>query len=69
MILKILDIFNGGDKTSRRERALARAERKLAHIQSLIDRGHLGWLTYLRLNRVCRKIEKLDPTLGGGSFR
>ena len=48
------------------ERALARAEHKLAHIQSLIDRGHLGWLTHWRLNAVCRQIEKLDIALGRG---
>jgi hypothetical protein len=45
---------------SRHERALARAERKLVYIQSLIDRGRPSALTYFRLNHVCRKIEKLD---------
>jgi hypothetical protein len=41
-----------------------RAERKLAHLNSLIEAGHLGWPTYWRLNWVCRKIEKLDKALG-----
>jgi hypothetical protein len=48
---------------SQLERALAAAERKLAYIQSLIDRGRLGFLTELRLNHICRKIEKLDIAL------
>jgi hypothetical protein len=42
---------------------LARLERKLDAIQRLIDNGHLGWLTYWRLNSVCRKIEKIDSQL------
>ena len=49
----------------RRARALVRAEKKLEHIQSLIDQGgwHLNSLTYFRLNAVCRKITKLDAAL------
>jgi hypothetical protein len=50
---------------NRHRRALARYERKLDHIQELIDNGHLRWPVYLRLNSVCRKIEKLDARLSG----
>jgi hypothetical protein len=39
---------------------LLKAERKLAHIQSLIDKGQLSWLNFWRLNRVCRQIQKLE---------
>ena len=46
------------------ERERAYYERRLAHIQSLIDRGNLSWLTYFRLNRVCDKIKQLDELLG-----
>jgi hypothetical protein len=42
---------------------LAQAERKLKHIQCLIDNGHLGWLTRARLKAVCRRIQKLDGLL------
>jgi hypothetical protein len=45
------------------ERSLARAEGKLQYIQSLIDRGKLGGLTYYRLNAVCRRIRRLEEKL------
>ena len=54
------------NKASRRARALVRAERKLEYLQSLIDRGRLGWLTLFRFNRVCRRIQKLDAALKAG---
>jgi hypothetical protein len=44
-------------------RKLAQAERTLAHLNLLIEQGHLGWLTTFRLNRVCRKIERLNEEL------
>lgn len=49
------------------EKRLAKLERKLAAIQRLIEDGHLGGLTYFRLNSVCRKIEKLDALKQGRS--
>jgi len=56
-------MFFEKDPIARNRRELARCERKLQHIQSLIDRGRLGGLTYWRLKSVCRKIQKLDALL------
>jgi hypothetical protein len=49
--------------TLKLRKSLAKLERKLAAIQRLIDAGNLGWLTYWRLNSVCRKIEEIDLQL------
>jgi hypothetical protein len=51
------------DVQFRLQRKLARAEYKLAHIDSLISNGTAGWLTYMRLNMVCRRIEQLQVRL------
>jgi hypothetical protein len=50
---------------TKRQRTLARFEGKLDRIQAIIDKGgwHLNWVTYCRLNSVCRKIQKLDAEM------
>jgi hypothetical protein len=49
--------------TKTHERALVRAIHKMNHLQGLIDRGHLDWFTNWRLNRVARRIQKLEAPM------
>jgi hypothetical protein len=48
-----------------RERALARAERKLSRIDAALDRGglNLNPVNHLRLNLVCKKIRRLEAEI------
>jgi len=62
-MMKALRQFFRERAVARNRRELAQLERKLQHIQSLIDRGRLGGLTYWRLNSVCRRIQRLDAAL------